>query len=250
MLFKYITFIKKRNLSQKTVVEYLRTLQNVLDIENNTFSKIKKIIVDDKYSANTQLFLKNVYSNYLKWNKEYKKVEELKFLKIKHKDVIYRHVITMKTLYKKTEIKPEDSLETIKLKYFIKFLFETGIRVSEFECLIYDKNKLIVNKGKGNKKRQIFYKVDTLKKVIELFPNFKYGRTIKTFRIQLKKLLGKHYSPHSLRRSFATHMLTNGANPKMVMLQMGHTNIETTFSYLHLSERSNKKIYDKFMKEK
>jgi integrase/recombinase XerD len=58
--------------------------------------------------------------------------------------------------------------------------------------------------------------------------------------------LGKQYTPHSIRRSHATHMLLNGANPKMVMMQLGHTKVETTFRYLQLSIERNRKIYDKY----
>jgi integrase/recombinase XerD len=42
-------------------------------------------------------------------------------------------------------------------------------------------------------------------------------------------------------------MLLKGANPKMVMLQMGHTSIETTFRYLNLSKEKNENIYKAFI---
>ncbi|RJS94931.1 site-specific integrase, partial [Ureaplasma urealyticum] len=44
-----------------------------------------------------------------------------------------------------------------------------------------------------------------------------------------------------------TFMLIKGANPKTVMLQMGHANIQTTFSYLNLNEQTNRRIYNKIM---
>ncbi len=58
--------------------------------------------------------------------------------------------------------------------------------------------------------------------------------------------LGNEYSPHSIRRSFATHMLMNGASPKMVQLQLGHAKIETTFTYLNLSLDDNHSIYKQY----
>jgi integrase/recombinase XerD len=41
-------------------------------------------------------------------------------------------------------------------------------------------------------------------------------------------------------------MLLKGANPKMVMMQLGHSKVETTFRYLQLSIEENKKIYDRY----
>jgi integrase/recombinase XerD len=58
--------------------------------------------------------------------------------------------------------------------------------------------------------------------------------------------LGVEYTPHSIRRSHATHLLNNGASPKMVMMQLGHEKIETTFKYLQLSISENQKTYNKY----
>ena len=62
----------------------------------------------------------------------------------------------------------------------------------------------------------------------------------------MKEILGTKYTPHSIRRSHATHMLLKGANPKAVMLQLGHVKVETTFRYLQLCKKINQKIYNKF----
>ena len=59
-------------------------------------------------------------------------------------------------------------------------------------------------------------------------------------------MLGDIYTPHSIRRSHATHMLLRGADPKSVMMQLGHSKVETTYRYLQISKELNKKIYDKY----
>ncbi len=56
--------------------------------------------------------------------------------------------------------------------------------------------------------------------------------------MNLASFTGKHYTAHSLRHSFATHMLDNGANIMYIQKLLGHSDIETTMAYLHLQQRT------------
>ncbi|MDZ7293665.1 tyrosine-type recombinase/integrase [Mycoplasmopsis pulmonis] len=246
MIEKYCAFLEKRNLSKKYVDSSWRILSKKLDVENNSHRKIMKIIVDDSNGAHYQRMLLASYKGFLKFHKKYKKVEDLLFLKIKKIDIVYRPVLKNKRLLKLTQFEENDSERIKKTKILIRFLYQTGIRIGELNTLILVNKKLYVH-GKGNKNRQILYLEETFNTFRNYYPDLRYPMSLKTLRIEIKKILGKEFSPHSLRRSFATHMMQSGADPKTIMLQLGHSSINTTFQYVNSSESYNRKIYLKHL---
>jgi integrase/recombinase XerD len=146
-------------------------------------------------------------------------------------------------------------------KTIIEILYGTGIRVSELVNLklsnIFFKEKIIKVIGKGNKERfvplgeiaakeiKIYInnrnelKIDSKSSDI-LFLN-RYGRGLTRsmiFKIisDASKRIGldKKISPHTLRHSFATHLIKNGADLRSIQLILGHESITTTEIYTHL----------------
>lgn len=235
---RYIKWLKKNNYSPNTVQTYSHILFKYAPIFGD-IRAIKRKILGYEKSPNTCILHYNVLLGYMNWKND-RRQRELKTLKLPKIPMIYRDVFTKDFLYKKTTIHESDTELDKKKKMTIRFLFETGIRASEIHNIKRITNSYLVILGKGNKERSIFYNKETFK----LFYPFNYS--IKTLRIWVKDILGERYSPHSIRRSFATYLLSKGANPKMVQLQMGHSKIETTFSYLNLSLKDNEKIYSKF----
>lgn len=235
---QYVNWLNKNNYSPNTI----RTYSSVLNKFENKMSDIrliKKEILKSKKSPNTCILHYNVIFAYMKWTND-RRVKELQSLKLPQTPIIYREVFTKSFLYKKTEILENDNELMIKKKMTIRFLFETGIRANEIKNIKKINKKYIIISGKGKKERSVFYNQETFK----CFYPFEF--TTKTLRLWVKEILGKKYTPHSIRRSFATYLLLKGASPKMVQLQMGHSKIETTFSYLNLSLNENSKIYNRY----
>ncbi|MFV0246472.1 MAG: tyrosine-type recombinase/integrase [Mycoplasmatales bacterium] len=234
----YINWLSNNNYSKNTIRTYSSILKQY---ENNMHDIriVKRKILEHIDSPNTCILHYNVIVTYLNWMGD-KRVSKIKSIKLPQVPYIYRDIFTKKFLYNKTMINDNDNYCLIKKKMTIRFLYETGLRASELNSIkeIYEDYLVII--GKGNKERSVFYKKETF----DLF--YPYENSTKTLRIWVKEILGNEFSPHSIRRSFATHMLMNGANPKMVQLQLGHSKIETTFSYLNLSKNINLKIYNKF----
>ncbi len=235
---EYKNWLKKNNYSSNTIRTYLSVL-NQYKNDYKDIRLIKKRILSHTESPNTCILHYNVIVAYMNWNKD-KRIELLKTLKLPQTPVVYRDVFTKKYLIKKTKIHKNDSELLKKKKMTVRFLYETGLRACEINNIKDITDNYLIIIGKGNKERAVFYNKETF----NVFYPFEFST--KTLRLWVKEILGNEYSPHSIRRSFATHMLMNGASPKMVQLQLGHAKIETTFSYLNLSLEDNHAIYNKY----
>lgn len=152
----------------------------------------------------------------------------------------------------------------------IELLYSAGIRVSELTELniknIDLKQKMIKVLGKGSKERIIPINskcVEIIKKYLKnreltalkynskdyLFLD-KKGKKIsrqKVYEIihNLGKKIDKNISPHTIRHSFATHLLENGADLRVVQELLGHSSIVTTQLYTHISKKTLKEVYFK-----
>lgn len=156
-------------------------------------------------------------------------------------------------------------------KAMIEVLYATGIRVSELINLtmsnLYLDDEMIKVMGKGSKERivpineiAIHYLEDYLKfgrdellgtKDSEyVFINSRHTKISRQAffkfikRISDEKGIKKNISPHTLRHSFATHLLNHGANLKIVQELLGHSDIGTTGIYTHLSQEKLKTEYE------
>jgi integrase/recombinase XerC len=171
------------------------------------------------------------------------------------------------------ETPPMDSWLGARDRAIMETLYSTGIRVSELVALNMDDvdflGEVVHIRGKGKKERiapigssalqVIQYYMEFRNKRAQSNSNFdsrvlfvnKHGRRLSTRSVRRKmdkylKMAGLDpaISPHTLRHSFATHMLNNGADLRSVQELLGHQSLSTTQVYTHLTTGKLKEVYE------
>lgn len=159
----------------------------------------------------------------------------------------------------------------------LELLFASGLRVSELVGLnrnhINLKRREFMVRGKGEKDRLVFVsetathwiqlylqkRTDNAqplfirysgKKTIDQTGNYQRlsARSVQRLvaRYALMAGITKHVSPHTMRHSFGTDLLMNGADLRTVQVMLGHSNISTTQIYTHITDPHLKSAYEKF----
>lgn len=231
----YLKYLDSCNLKNSTIsrrISTLRTFYNYLVdeniVENNVFHNVKNPKLEKKLP------------NYLNYNE-------------------------MEELLESIDISTTEGLEK---RLLIEMFYSTGCRVSEMiNVKISDidfTNKTIRIMGKGSKERIVYFG-DYASKYLDnylskvkcdkyLFTNKKGEKLTVNEVEQIVKDIMKHISikthvtPHTLRHTFATHLLNNGADIKTVQELLGHANLSTTGIYTHVSSDRLKDIYFKTFK--
>src|ERR1700746_547723 len=180
-----------------------------------------------------------------------------------------------KALAEAAESSPRRRLRTLRLHCLLEVLYATGLRVSELVTLPLSASRrearMIVVRGKGNKERLVPLNEASRRAMAEylaamealrperktkaasskwLFPSFgESGHlTRQHFARDLKELAAsaglapRLVSPHVLRHAFASHLLHNGADLRVVQTLLGHADISTTQIYTHVLEERLKSL--------
>jgi site-specific recombinase XerD len=200
--------------------------------------------------------------------------EKIELPKVSRKQVTFLHYDEVARLL---ESIPLDDEQGLRDRAIVELLFSSGLRVSELVNLNRDhvntKRREFMVRGKGQKDRPVFigeaaaervkdYLAARLDNLPPLFLSYSRNNTISNGgdyrrltarsvqRIINKyaKLAGitKHVSPHTMRHSFATDLLMNGADIRSVQSMLGHSNISTTQVYTHVTDEHLREIYEKF----
>jgi integrase/recombinase XerD len=161
--------------------------------------------------------------------------------------------------------------EGMRDRAMLELLYATGLRVSELTGLISTdinlERGLLSCRGKGSKQRYIPIgksALSWLEKYMRVRPALAERRPVKALFVKnggggltrhhfwgilrhyTVKLGLDNVSPHTLRHSFATHLMQHGADSRSVQSLLGHSDLATTQIYTHLSKEHLRQTYDDF----
>ncbi len=204
--------------------------------------------------------------------------DKIELARTKRTQVTFLNPEELHTLFTQPDV---NTLQGCRDRAILELLFSSGLRVSELVGLNRDhinlKRREFMVRGKGQKDRPVFIsshatekvqeylskRTDTLtplfinhsgKNVATTSGNYKRltARSIQRMVARYAKLAGitKHVSPHTLRHSFATDLLMNGADLRSVQAMLGHSNISTTQIYTHVTDPHLKNVHEKFHNKK
>ncbi|MEK6953063.1 MAG: tyrosine-type recombinase/integrase [Nanoarchaeota archaeon] len=255
----------RRGYSLKTIKTYQKCVEKFLNDRKKGLSKISKAdvkefldkLIEKGRAGNTI----NVYLNSLKFLLEEILNKKMKLnIKYSKKPVKLPIVLTREELIRLFNV-----IKNEKHKLMIELIYSAGLRVSELlnlkvKDLELEKNYSFVRQGKGNKDR-IFIIAEKLKQRIKdlikkenlgfednvFLSNRKYKYNARSIQEIVKKAakrakINKKISPHTLRHSFATHLIENGYSISEVQALLGHKSPETTFIYVHTASPNMIKV--------
>ena len=259
-IHSYIKFINVKyslsilNVESKNITSWYRSLSEKSISRNSYLRKVSSI----------KEFYRFLYSDGLIKNNPAKDIESPK----KHQNI--PKVLTIRQIEDIINtIKSDNCIKSIRLLALIEIMYSTGIRVEELMSIslnaINYENQSIFIKGKGGKERVVPFGINALKAIKKyigirelfiknkknssfMFPSIgKQGYlTARRFSQLLKEVSIKaelshlSISPHILRHSFATHMLSGGADLRVLQEILGHADISTVQIYTHIVDDKKK----------
>jgi site-specific recombinase XerD len=200
--------------------------------------------------------------------------DKIELARTKRKQVTFLGEDELSRLFEQPDL---ESIGGLRDRAILELLFSSGLRVSELVGLDRDhinlKRREFMVRGKGQKDRPIFIsdvaahwvehylskRQDTARplfvrysgsKQLDTSGNFSRltARSVQRLVARYALLAGitKHVSPHTLRHSFATDLLMNGADLRAVQAMLGHSNIATTQIYTHVTDPHLRAVHEKF----
>ena len=247
-------------------------ITNIKKIDYNIIRKYLSYLHDNKYEPSSVSRKISTLRSFFKYNLKEKIVSSNPMTLISNpkkqkKLPKYLNYEEMEKLLNGISIDTKDGIQE---RLIIELLYSTGIRVSELVNIKIKDIKINENQinilGKGNKERIVLFGKNA-KELIKIYLNtFKEYYTgdisnqyllinnkqkqLSTNKVELivkdalrKSALKINISPHTLRHTFATHMLDSGADLKSVQELLGHENLKTTAIYTHVSNERLKQVF-------
>lgn len=276
----YINYLSlERQLSNNTVDGYKRDLIDFYKFTNKSYRKVtKNDVIDYITYLNKKIGAKSINRHIVSIKNYFKFLERNNMINTNPTN----DITGLKTPKKMPRVLSEEDIDKLldielkdaysyRNKAMLELMYSSGLRVSELLDLRIsniDFNMNLVRVfGKGSKERVIpmdDIATKYLYEYINLYRNtllrnkvtdlvFINSRGSKLSRqgffkilklIALEKGIQKELSPHTIRHSFATHLLNHGADLRSIQTMLGHENIETTQIYTHVSNNYVKQNYD------
>ena len=272
---RYLEYIElEKGLSLNTVDAYRRDLYEFANLTNGDINEISRIVINsyirtlkEKELAPTSIIRKVAsLRGFFKWVTSMNILAKNPAATLEQPKVPKRlpKVITLKEI----EDILRSNLSTIQ-NVIIELLYSCGLRVSELANLKLNdidlQSKYVRCVGKGSKERIIPLGEIAKNSILKYLPEReliikKFNMKTKKFLIlengrlmnrqdiyylihERGKIIHKNISPHTLRHSFATHLLEKGADLRVVQELLGHSDVSTTQLYTHISKKRLKDVY-------
>ena len=249
-----------RNYSPRTIASYISSLNNFAEwliqekVNQVTDKEVEKYLYHLKKNRNrsisgmkqTVASLKILFTDILK--KEIPDSLNIRFRKEEKIPVVLSEEEVAAVI---------KAVNNLKHKVILMTIYSAGLRLSECLALTvadmdFDRNQIRIRQGKGKKDRQTVLSRTLLSEMkdylikfcpkIFLFEGQKGGRysasSVQAImkRAVKKSEIKKHATAHTLRNSFATHLLENGTDIRFIQELLGHKRLETTQIYTHISK--------------
>ena len=243
---KYFEYINKHNKNYDEIEKYIQSLSK---------SKYAKSTVNRKIVSISSFF--NWCINQKKLN--IKDIKQIKNIKTERK---LPTILTSNYINNLLDTIPTSTSKEIRDRTIIEILYSSGLRVSELTNLKVNdlkNNKSLKVLGKGNKVRilpmtdkSFNYMNLWISKYRSEYKNEKSGNYIflgvrggKISDREIQRIVNLRLGtfPHSIRHTFATHLLDGGADLRVVQEMLGHTDPSTTQIYTHVSKKQLKEKY-------
>jgi len=233
LIFQYLSFLKQKNYASSSFARMIISLKVFFK-----FLKKEKLVLED-----LTLFLDSPKT----WN-------------------FIPSVMTYKEVEKLLDVPDVSCFIGARDKAIFEILYATGIRASEAANIkiLHVSDEFIKVFGKGKKERLVPIGKKAINAIDHYLVNFrkegdgflfvsknfkKINRIIIYQRIKIyakKAGINKKISPHTLRHSFATHLLENGADLRLIQDMLGHEDISTTDRYTQISQKFLKQAFVRF----
>jgi len=283
MIEEYLIELEIRNYSRNTIKTYKSIVTNfyayLLEEEElysarrflRSFKKYIQYLKRDRSVSQNYIYLVTVVvKKFLEFNDVYY-LNEIKTPKRSKSLPKSLNEIEVENLINAVDCEVADDSKiqkTMKLrnKLILTLLYSSGLRISELVPLLtkdidLDERTMRI-RGKGEKDRIVLFDNNS-KKLIEEYLEFRksdtdylflnrYGNplTPRYIQMMIKKYadlagIKKSVTPHILRHSFATHLLKNGVDIRVIQQLLGHSNLSTTQIYTSVDMETLKTVYDK-----